>query len=399
MSGKTDALIIPGFLLLLPAAAVVGTAKVAGNALSSIQEEYRAAKQAALERQRAEEERRAALARERRDKAESLLKLVKGTFVEGEAPKTNIQESPGSEASSGPKASAGAPVRAQRANGLMEQIRALRDGVERGFPETGAWSRVRTEFQSKLDSLERLAVTSPSAASQGIAILTERLERELRNYSESAAKPVVTEALASRLADLSAKLAIVSAHQELPDLVERANTMAKRLELVSPGDLDERFLAGMEASVDALVSELCVRAAGKETSAIVKGHLKDVLLSMGYRVTETPPPSPAADASMVTSIAPGVGIEFSVGGGRLRTEVVSLSNAVESASLGIEETACGLVDKVYKALSDRNIAVKEGFRLPLEPGDRLRKVALAATEDVWEESSEEKRLREIGENQ
>jgi len=26
-------------------------------------------------------------------------------------------------------------------------------------------------------------------------------------------------------------------------------------------------------------------------------------------------------------------------------------------------------------------------------------VALAATEDVWEESSEEKRLREIGENQ
>ncbi len=405
MSGKTDALIIPAFLLLLPAAAVVGTARVAGSVLAAIQKEYREAKEAQIEKERCEEERREAVGRERRAQAERLSKLVGHTGIQGDALSLEIDapEKRTSQVETAGPASDPAVSRQVTAKPLPDRIRTMREEVHQGFPDEDAWAATRKELLAKLEDLERLAKSSPSVASQGVSVLETRIERELKECAASLEArsahggPDAPES--SLLADMRAKLSVVGAHPELPDLVERANALAKRLERLSSGQYGARQLAELEKPIDALISELCVRTAGEETGAIVKSHVKDVLLSLGYQVTETPPPSPAASA-MVTSVAPGIGVEFSVGyGGRMKTEVVSLSDRVSSAGPGTEESACALVDRVYRALGERRLTIREGFRLPLQTGDRLRKVTLAGAEDVHEDNADLKNLRHAGESQ
>ena len=377
VSGKTDALIIPAFLLLLPAAAAVGTARAAGSVLAAIQKQYREAKEAALEKERASEERRATAAKDRQDRAESLLRLVGQTDVSAEIQSLTQGVSTAKSSAKGtPSPASSGKGQGDEGKRLLDKIRALQRGVEESFPETGAWAETRKELEAKLGDLERLASSSPRAADQAVSVLERRIERELKEYTGSLAeRPVPNEREAALLADMRAKLAVVCTHHEVPHLVERAKAMAKKVELASSGHQSASALNDLASSVDALISELCIQTAGEETSAIVGWHLKDVLLSMGYRVTETPPPSPPAHSALVAPISPGIGVEFSVGGGRMKTEVVSLSEQVETAGPGDEEKACALVEGVYRASAERRLSVQEGFRLPLQSGDRLRKAA------------------------
>ncbi len=286
---------------------------------------------------------------------------------------------------------------------VKDEIQALRDKITFGIPQSGQWSTIRQNLTTKADDLERLSATQPMAARQGIAMLHQRVDRHVRQCAESMKQRADSTPLEQRhdekidpaLVDVRAKLAVVLAHKELPALSSRAKALAHKLDLYSASEGDVPDFSSIQREANWLVEDLCARTAGHEVSAIVSHHVKDVLLTLGYKVKETPPLSNSASQSrsptaFVTSIVPGVGVEFSVNAsGQVMTEMVSLSdNRISDVASAVEESACELAERVRKGLNERGLKTQERTRYYLKPGDTLRKVEIGAGFDNREDRDE-----------
>jgi len=263
---------------------------------------------------------------------------------------------------------------------LGEELAAMKDEIALGFPDTRKWRRSRESLTAKVADLERLTATEPLAARQGIMLLRQRIHRELRECARvEEADRRSARRVPSMVADLVAKLTAVSSHAEFPDRVKQAAQLTRCIARGSSATSEEYLgaLLRIEGEVDELFQACEADIARREAGGTVGRHVQDALLSLGYRVTVVPTDDASRRDAFVAAVTPGMGVEFSVdAGGHLKTEMVSLSDSVETAEAATQEKVCGLVDEVYRTLRRQGAQVREKHRRLLADGEQLRRVVL-----------------------
>jgi hypothetical protein len=276
-------------------------------------------------------------------------------------------------------AETGAKVTSRESETLSSELRALRDRISERFSTHGEWGHLRERFLERAAELEDLGKREPAQAGQGLALLRERVSRELQRCSESEETGrEESEHVRALTCDLLAKLDAVSAiclQEGLRGLSERSVRLRRQISEALSTEADDLIekLSGGSREVDRLFLEASRRVVGARVSC----QVRDVLHSLGYRVSVIPLQESDGEGRFISGVTPDVGVEFCVDEqGGLMTQMVSLSGDLGTVSEPTQEMVCELVDKVFATLRRRGVDVRERCRRTLDAGSRLRQVSV-----------------------
>lgn len=269
--------------------------------------------------------------------------------------------------------------------GLADELTALHDDILSPLLDGDQYAELRAQLQTQLASLQAMVAKHPVLAKQGLALLRERLLRELQAAAvQQQAHMQKAEEMRTLVGDALAKLRAVSYQEYLPDFSLQAVAMLERLSevLSQVGADDLRMITQLAQDAEALYTD-CEKALEEQTIAAYLGdQITDVLLAMGYQVAQVPPEQAAGQHAVVAAVGDELGLEFHIDGhGRLGSEMVALSPHSTRAGHASEERICALADSVFHALKARDCEIRERFRSSLTPGEQLRVVEIAFTEE------------------
>ncbi|MEI7831785.1 MAG: hypothetical protein WCJ56_01085 [bacterium] len=259
--------------------------------------------------------------------------------------------------------------------GLADELLLLRSELRAPFFATAAGQKLHEQFLTQLTHMEAVAKRQPAVAAQGIALLQTRIHRELQTWAEQQTRQAkeATE-MRMRVGDMLGKLQALSNQTYMQYFSDRATVLLQQLNAALTAQESDAFTAVRKLSTE--VDELyaaCEKTLEEQTmAAYLQDQLSDVLLSMGYNVSQVP-----AEQKLLASVDNQVGLEFHLGeNGRIDTEMVALKQSAAKSGAENEERVCNLADKVFKALAQRDIEVRERFRTHLDDDEELRVVEM-----------------------
>lgn len=269
-----------------------------------------------------------------------------------------------------------------------EALRQALDEVEHEIHTGLTGSATRDVWLARWRQLESNADGQPQVVSQGLEVLRRGLHREVFQQAErraaEAANALVAEEIGIRLRT------VLRAVPDDPALLPSATAMLDRLaaaDLSQPGALDV-----LERESAALFQEAATAVARAGLGQQVAHEVREVLMTLGYRVQLLPEP----DTGVVARVGEQVGIEFDIGDdGRVQTEMVALADGV-TADERQQEQVCQVVDQVFAGLRARSFEVREKVRRNRTRGERLRPatVPIAAGDAAAEEAAPQARRRD-----
>lgn len=278
---------------------------------------------------------------------------------------------------------------------LAEECAALRRELAAPLLQEPALATLRFQLLAQLDALEQMAKKQPKLAAQGVTLLRARIHREVQTRAELQVT-LAREAEEARelVGEVLAKLQAVSHQDALPAYAAQATAMLGQL-----GDTVATVSDNYLATLRRLAEDAnhlfigCHRALEEQTrAAYVHDQLTDVLLTMGYRVSQV-----AAEGerkSLVAAVDHEVGLEFHVDGqGRMGTQMVALTPEGATAGQAAEKKVCKLMDEILAALRARQCEVRERFRSYLADGEELRVVEMATQQDEFAQGQALQQMR------
>lgn len=232
----------------------------------------------------------------------------------------------------------------------------------------------RAQLQRQLDTLREVAVRQPSVARQGLTLLGQRIQREQQDQlTARLARAREAEALRELVAGALARLQALARHELLPEYATQGKALLTRLSMLlaqEPLPLDD--IRRLAADAEALFTACDTAVQERAVSAILGDQVTEVLLSLGYDVTQVPGVETQVD-TLLASVDHDYGVELSLrGDGRVSTQMVALSQDGVHADADDQEKVCQLVDKLVAALRQRKVDIRERFRASLQPGEELR---------------------------
>jgi len=256
----------------------------------------------------------------------------------------------------------------------LEELAALRAELDSPLLAAAAPTAKRRELLQQLDSLEVLVQSQSSVVEQGIHLFRARVQREVLDAVRMRdAREQSTQEMRALVGEILAKVTALS-QTSLADYPARADVLRARLMAIITATEADNLTAlqalGAEVSAEYTASE---RLLTESANADYLGsQVSDVLLGMGYRVTEIPAEGDAAAATYVAELEHGVGFQFQVNGeGRMGTEMVAFSEETAVMDVANQEHVCQVIDKVLAELRRRDFTVKERFRRTMEEGHAL----------------------------
>ncbi|HEY3378434.1 MAG TPA: hypothetical protein VGL77_13165 [Armatimonadota bacterium] len=265
---------------------------------------------------------------------------------------------------------------------LANALALLRGEIAAPLLAGDACAALREDLAAQLATLEQLCQRQPAVAGQGLALLRQRLRRELHVRAEQqAAREASAKAQRLLTTEMLAKLQVLSQQNTLPEVTARATALLGRMQvaLQSTHTDDPAPLRTLAQDVDALFHACGQALEEQAAAAYLSGQVTEVLLSLGYAVTQLPTDA-APGKHFVAEMGKQIGVEFKVDGtGRLGTHMVALSEDAVQSGEQAQEHVCALVDQVFTALRQRQLRLRERYRSSLAPGEGLPLLQLPET--------------------
>lgn len=265
------------------------------------------------------------------------------------------------------------------ADSLQAEIAALREEIHSTLLDDPEVSETRAQLLAQLDNLATVAVRQRTVASQGLSVLRQRVYREIQALAER--KQIQTRIAEERrylVSEIFAKTRAILRVPDAPEFAEQAQALMTRLNqaLARDAELAEIQALAQQAGelFAACENALCLQV----TSAYMQEEMTDVLQSLGYRVTRAV--GDTDENRFVAAVDAAHGIEFSVEGLGLKTEMVALTPDAINATAEDQEKICSVMDQVVLQMRKRHGNIRERHRTSLKSGEQLRVVELPAEE-------------------
>jgi len=246
--------------------------------------------------------------------------------------------------------------------------------------------KLQTQLEAQLAKLETAGDDNVKVAQQGLANLKSRVRREISDQQDRIAREIQDRHDRQELVAETYAMhrALIQASDDT-DEVSRAHSLLSAL-----GAAFQQGAAPQISELEALLSKTrtlykkCeARMDEVAAHAYVADSVKDVLLNMGYAVSEVPSEIATRDPGCMVSIDGDSGVVVSVDqNGRMLTEMVAFNQSGIDPDAEAEKKVCAVVDDILAGLKQRNIDMQEKNRKKLRPGHRLRVVKKAKTEEV-----------------
>jgi hypothetical protein len=271
-------------------------------------------------------------------------------------------------------------------NALTDELTALREEINSPLLTAPECTDIHAQLLQQLEMLEALAGDRQLlVANQGLALLRRRVRRELQVQAERHQERIrQANEMRILVAEMLAKLqAVAQQNADLEAQVRAVSLLAQvQTELAQASVDDLAALRTLAKAVDTLFVACEQRFLQQATSSYVGDQVTDVLLSMGYCVTQVSAEDTEESRTYVATVDNATALQLRVdGNGRFTTEMVALTEQAAEATAPMQGNVCSLVDQILAALRERQCTVREKFRSTLEVGERLRVVELPATEE------------------
>ncbi len=238
--------------------------------------------------------------------------------------------------------------------------------------------KLRVQFEEQLVKLESVGDQSSSVVLQGTENLKKRVRREISDQADKQTKEALDRRHSREIvAEAFALLRAVMQASDEPNERTGASTLLTQLgaafQTGAPPTTSE--LEALLSKARSLFAKCEKRMDESAAHAFVAESVKDVLLTMGYEVSEVPAETANGDPGCMVSIDKDSGVVVSVApDGRMLTEMVAFTAAGQDPDEEAERKVCTVVDEIMAGLRKRDIAMQDKSRKKLRPGHRLRMV-------------------------
>ena len=258
--------------------------------------------------------------------------------------------------------------------------------------------QLKLEFEDQLVKLEAVGDRGGSVVRQGTENLKSRIRREISDQTERQVREnqerryrrdVVAEAFALIRAVMQAS--------DDPDERTRAaallNQLGAAFQAGAPPTVSE--LEALLSKARSLFGRCEKRLEDAASHAFVAESVKDVLLTMGYQVSEVPSEIANGDPGCMVSIDNDSGVVVSLNSeGKMLTEMVAFTSAGQDPDDAAEKRVCAVVDDILAGLRSRDIPMQDKSRKKLRPGHRLRMVKKSKPQELAAPTSSKARAIE-----
>ena len=262
------------------------------------------------------------------------------------------------------------------ADAWQQALADVRAEIESPFFAGADDAEMKARMLEHLAGLNGLAERQQKMAAQGLALLRQRVYRELSARAErEAARQQQAEALRARVGITLQRLDNISRQQLFPASAAEATRLLALLGERLGGEAPAIFAVLDEGN--ALFTTVQQRLREQMTAAYLQHQVTDVLQTMGYAVTHIAAESPDAPSALVAKVEGDVGlaVEFD-GTGGMKTELVALSDHPLMVDEAQQEKVCSLVDRILDSLQQRNCAIRERYRAYMDEDEELRPVEI-----------------------
>ncbi len=278
---------------------------------------------------------------------------------------------------------------------LAEELTVLRDEILSPVLAEERHTELRAKLLAQCASLEEMIAGQPIVAKQGLALLRERLYRELQQQADAQQRRLSrAEEVRTLVGEALAKLQAVI-EQEQPEFSAQATVLLERFSIAlaqQPDDL--ATLHQLAELADQIFTGYLHFIEAQTVTSYVGDQISDVLLTLGYRVSQIAPENPAEQRAYVAEVGDDLGLAFRLDGqGQLKTELVALNEQAAGSGQAAQERICTLTDKIFAALRARDCTVRERFRSSLTPGEKLR--VMEATFDEERPAVNQEELKQM----
>ena len=265
------------------------------------------------------------------------------------------------------------------ADTLQAEIAALREEIQSSLLDDPEVAETRAQLLAQLDNLQTVAVRQRTVAGQGLNVLRQRVYREIKAQAER--KQIQTRIAEERrylVSEIFAKMRAILHVPDAPDFTERAHDLNARLNQALARDAELTELQALAQEAGKLFAECENALSLRVTSAYMQEEITDVLQSLGYHVTHAV--GDTDERRFVAAVDVAHGIEFSVEGLGLKTEMVALTPDAIDATAEDQEKVCSVMDQVVLQMRKRHGNIRERHRTSLKSGEQLRVVEIPAEE-------------------
>jgi len=275
---------------------------------------------------------------------------------------------------------------------------ALKAEISLFASSSAGQEKLHAQLQEQLAKLEAVGDRSSAVAMQGVENLKARVRREIAGRAERDAAEVA-ERHQKKAAVAEAYAMIRAIMQSSDDLSEQSqaeallNQLGAAFQKGAPPTVSE--LEALLAKARNLFAKCEKRLEETAAHAYVADSVKDVLLNLGYQVSEVPSEIATRDPGCMVSLDGDSGVVVSVApDGRMLTEMVAFnSNGLDPDEVA-EKKVCQVVDLILEGLKKRDIEMQERSRKKLRPGHRLRMVKKAKAQELTAASQAKARSAE-----
>lgn len=263
---------------------------------------------------------------------------------------------------------------------LLLAMAEVREEIESPLFAQTEFAALKAQLLAQLAGLEGMTGRQRKTAEQGLALLRQRIHREvIAQVEREANRKREAEVIRARISVTLPRLQSISQQQLLPEFASEAMRFLAELGTRMGGESARIFPLLDEA--DALFSAAQQRLRDRFTASYLHRQVTDVLQTMGYAVTQIPSESQDTPASLVTRVEGEIGLEvgFDNAGG-ITTELVSLADEPLMVDDAQQEKVCALVDRILETLQRRNCAIRERFRSYADEDEQLRTVEIDSEE-------------------
>lgn len=275
---------------------------------------------------------------------------------------------------------------------------AIRSEMESPVLSGKRHEKLRMQFEEQLTKLESIGDQSSLVVQQGTENLKKRIRREISDQADRQVKEAQDRRHSRELvAEAFALIRAVIQASDDPNERNSASTLLTQLgsafQAGAPPTTSE--LEALLSKARSLFAKCEKRMDESAAHAFVAESVKDVLLNMGYQVSEVPAETANGDPGCMVSIDNDSGVVVSVApDGRMLTEMVAFTAAGQEPDEEAEKKVCAVVDEILAGLRKRDIAMQDKSRKKLRPGHRLRMVKKKPQQELVATSNKKTRAVE-----
>ena len=261
---------------------------------------------------------------------------------------------------------------------LADQFVMLRAEIASPLLADRECDDVRGQLLGQLQALEALPERQVLVAAQGIDALSRRVHRELKALAERQhARLHASEEMRALVSESLAKIHAVSKQESFPEFAQQAHILLRQLTeaLTEPSATNQEALRKIAASANTLFTT-CEKAMNEAmTSAYISMQVSEALLALGYRVSQAEPEGAAGAQTLLAPVDDAHGLQVSIqSGGKVSAELVAFSEEHAHTDAETQAKVCPITQQLMKSLAEREMNVREKYRIHYQEGERLKVV-------------------------